>query len=210
MRCRRPARDSCCARAMSAPWWRRFGTNEAFLVEFSRTARPRRANATGWACSIRPRSRWSVGRRREELRGAGPGLGAEAAAVRDDVSNARNQESACEAGRRGHADPQGRQPRPCPRARCTPSWAPTARASPRWPMCWPAATDYEVTDGDILWNGESMLDMAPDERAAKGVFLAFQYPHGDPRRRHHDLPAHGRQRACARSAARRSSPRPSS
>ena len=35
---------------------------------------------------------------------------------------------------------------------------------------------YEVTDGDILWNGESILEMAPDERAAKGVFLAFQYP----------------------------------
>ena len=36
--------------------------------------------------------------------------------------------------------------------------------------------DYEVTDGDILWNGESVLKMEPDERAAKGVFLAFQYP----------------------------------
>ena len=36
--------------------------------------------------------------------------------------------------------------------------------------------DYEITDGDILWNGESMLGMAPDVRAAKGVFLAFQYP----------------------------------
>ena len=36
--------------------------------------------------------------------------------------------------------------------------------------------DYEVTDGDILWNGNSILDMDPDERAAKGVFLAFQYP----------------------------------
>jgi Fe-S cluster assembly ATP-binding protein len=36
--------------------------------------------------------------------------------------------------------------------------------------------DYEVTDGDILWNGESILELAPDERAAKGVFLAFQYP----------------------------------
>jgi Fe-S cluster assembly ATP-binding protein len=35
---------------------------------------------------------------------------------------------------------------------------------------------YEVTDGEILWNGESILDMQPDERAAKGVFLAFQYP----------------------------------
>ena len=37
-------------------------------------------------------------------------------------------------------------------------------------------SDYEVTEGDILWNGESLLDMEPDERAAKGVFLAFQYP----------------------------------
>lgn len=35
---------------------------------------------------------------------------------------------------------------------------------------------YEVTDGDIIWNGESLLEMEPDERAAKGVFLAFQYP----------------------------------
>ncbi|MCV0368624.1 MULTISPECIES: Fe-S cluster assembly ATPase SufC [Filomicrobium] len=36
--------------------------------------------------------------------------------------------------------------------------------------------DYEVTEGDILWNGKSILDMSPDERAAEGVFLAFQYP----------------------------------
>ena len=36
--------------------------------------------------------------------------------------------------------------------------------------------DYEVTQGDILWNGESILGMGPDDRAAKGVFLAFQYP----------------------------------
>jgi Fe-S cluster assembly ATP-binding protein len=36
--------------------------------------------------------------------------------------------------------------------------------------------DYEVTEGDVLLDGESILEMAPDERAAKGVFLAFQYP----------------------------------
>jgi len=36
--------------------------------------------------------------------------------------------------------------------------------------------DYEVTEGDILWEGESLLGLEPDERAAKGVFLAFQYP----------------------------------
>jgi Fe-S cluster assembly ATP-binding protein len=35
---------------------------------------------------------------------------------------------------------------------------------------------YEVTDGEVLWIGEDLLAMEPDERAAKGVFLAFQYP----------------------------------
>ncbi len=35
---------------------------------------------------------------------------------------------------------------------------------------------YEVTEGDILINGESLLELAPEERAALGMFLAFQYP----------------------------------
>jgi Fe-S cluster assembly ATP-binding protein len=36
--------------------------------------------------------------------------------------------------------------------------------------------DYEVTEGEILLDGQSVLEMDADERAAKGVFLAFQYP----------------------------------
>ncbi|WP_336276795.1 Fe-S cluster assembly ATPase SufC [Bartonella sp. CB178] len=36
--------------------------------------------------------------------------------------------------------------------------------------------DYEVTEGDILFNKQSLLEMDPAERAAFGVFLAFQYP----------------------------------
>ncbi|MEP1442839.1 MAG: Fe-S cluster assembly ATPase SufC [Hyphomicrobiales bacterium] len=36
--------------------------------------------------------------------------------------------------------------------------------------------DYEVTEGEILFNGENILEMDPAERAATGVFLAFQYP----------------------------------
>ena len=36
--------------------------------------------------------------------------------------------------------------------------------------------DYEVTEGDILYNGESILEMDTSERAAAGLFLAFQYP----------------------------------
>ena len=35
---------------------------------------------------------------------------------------------------------------------------------------------YEVTDGDILIRGESILGLEPDERAKAGIFLAFQYP----------------------------------
>jgi Fe-S cluster assembly ATP-binding protein len=35
---------------------------------------------------------------------------------------------------------------------------------------------YEVTGGEILFRGENLLEMSPDQRAAKGVFLAFQYP----------------------------------
>ena len=36
--------------------------------------------------------------------------------------------------------------------------------------------DYEVTEGDILYNGQSILEMDPAERATAGIFLAFQYP----------------------------------
>ena len=36
--------------------------------------------------------------------------------------------------------------------------------------------DYTVTQGEVLLNGENVLEMAPDERAAHGLFLAFQYP----------------------------------
>jgi len=36
--------------------------------------------------------------------------------------------------------------------------------------------DYEVTAGEVLFEGDDMLAMAPDERAARGLFLAFQYP----------------------------------
>jgi Fe-S cluster assembly ATP-binding protein len=35
---------------------------------------------------------------------------------------------------------------------------------------------YEVTEGQVLFEGEDLLCLEPDERAAKGLFLAFQYP----------------------------------
>jgi Fe-S cluster assembly ATP-binding protein len=39
---------------------------------------------------------------------------------------------------------------------------------------------YEITDGQILFDGEDLTDAAADERAQKGLFLAFQYPHAIP------------------------------
>src|SRR3954453_2592873 len=35
---------------------------------------------------------------------------------------------------------------------------------------------YEVTEGQVLYNGKDLLDMDPEERAREGLFLAFQYP----------------------------------
>jgi Fe-S cluster assembly ATP-binding protein len=36
--------------------------------------------------------------------------------------------------------------------------------------------DYEVLDGEIVLDGQNVLEMEPDQRAAAGIFLAFQYP----------------------------------
>jgi len=36
--------------------------------------------------------------------------------------------------------------------------------------------DYEVTDGEILFEGKNIIEDAPEERAHKGIFLSFQYP----------------------------------
>lgn len=36
--------------------------------------------------------------------------------------------------------------------------------------------EYNVTDGEVIFKGENILEMAPEDRARKGIFLAFQYP----------------------------------
>ena len=36
--------------------------------------------------------------------------------------------------------------------------------------------EYEVTEGSVTYHGEDLLELAPEERAWKGIFLAFQYP----------------------------------
>ena len=39
---------------------------------------------------------------------------------------------------------------------------------------------YEITKGEVLFDGDNLLDLEPDERAQRGLFLAFQYPHAVP------------------------------
>jgi Fe-S cluster assembly ATP-binding protein len=36
--------------------------------------------------------------------------------------------------------------------------------------------DYEVTDGEVVFNNKALLEMSPEDRAREGLFLAFQYP----------------------------------
>ncbi|HRD38178.1 MAG TPA: Fe-S cluster assembly ATPase SufC [Bacteroidia bacterium] len=36
--------------------------------------------------------------------------------------------------------------------------------------------DYEVTEGEVIFNGKDLLEMSPEDRAREGLFLAFQYP----------------------------------
>jgi Fe-S cluster assembly ATP-binding protein len=39
---------------------------------------------------------------------------------------------------------------------------------------------YEITEGQILFDGEDVTELGADERAQRGIFLAFQYPHAIP------------------------------
>ena len=39
---------------------------------------------------------------------------------------------------------------------------------------------YEITDGKLIFDGEDITEMGADERAQRGLFLAFQYPHAIP------------------------------
>lgn len=36
--------------------------------------------------------------------------------------------------------------------------------------------DYEVTEGEVVFNGKDLLELSPEDRAREGIFLAFQYP----------------------------------
>ena len=57
-----------------------------------------------------------------------------------------------------------------------PSWVRTDQANRRLAMCLSGREDYVVTGGTVTFNGADLLTMEPEQRAAAGVFLAFQAP----------------------------------
>ena len=65
---------------------------------------------------------------------------------------------------------------PSPPARFTPSWGRTAQANRTLAHILAGKGGYEITDGTVTFAGADLLDLEPDERAAAGIFLAFQYP----------------------------------
>ena len=71
---------------------------------------------------------------------------------------------------------------------------------------------YEVTEGEVEFKGEQVLELEPDERSPPGPVPRLPVPVGGPRRDGRELPADGRQRAPAqrRTARRTRSASPSS
>ena len=60
--------------------------------------------------------------------------------------------------------------------------------------------DYTVTSGEVLMDGENILGLEPDERARKGLFLAFQYPMEIPGVTHREFPPRRRSGPARRRA----------
>ena len=61
-------------------------------------------------------------------------------------------------------------------AKSTPSWDRTARGKSTLSYVLSGREGYEVTGGSASYNGQDILALTPEARAAAGIFLAFQYP----------------------------------
>ena len=61
-------------------------------------------------------------------------------------------------------------------AKSMPSWARTAQGSRLWPKVLAGHPAYEVTEGEMWFKGQNLLEMEPEERAHVGLFMSFQYP----------------------------------
>ena len=61
-------------------------------------------------------------------------------------------------------------------AKCTPSWGPTAPGKSTLAQVLAGRDLYQVTGGEVIYDGKDLLEMSPEDRAREGIFLAFQYP----------------------------------
>ena len=57
-----------------------------------------------------------------------------------------------------------------------PSWAPTGSGKSTLANVLAGRPSFEVTQGEVLYDGRNLLDREPEDRAREGIFLAFQYP----------------------------------
>jgi FeS assembly ATPase SufC len=95
--------------------------------------------------------------------------------VRRGKRNAGNQEPARQAGRRGQGDPQGRGP-DRRGGQVHAIMGPNGSGKSTLSYVLAGRDGYAVTDGAATLDGVDLLEMEPEERAAAGLFLAFQYP----------------------------------
>ena len=123
--------------------------------------------------------------------------------------HAGNQEPARQAGGRGQADPERGQPR-VPKGQVHAIMGPNGSGKSTLAYVLAGREGYEVTGGDVLWNGEDLLGHGARRARRQGRVPGLPVSDGDPGRRHHDVPAHGAQCRAQKARARRSSPRPSS
>ena len=77
-----------------------------------------------------------------------------------------------------------------------PSWARTARANRRSSYVLAGKADYEVTEGEVLLDGENILGMAAGRARRQGPVPGLPVSDRNSRRRHHDVPAHRAERAA--------------
>ena len=62
------------------------------------------------------------------------------------------------------------------KGKCMLSWGPMALANRLWQKFLAGHPSYEVTEGEVWFKGQNLLEMEPEERAAAGLFMSFQYP----------------------------------
>src|SRR5262245_31248679 len=133
-------------------------------------ARPRKGNAIGWGYSIQPRSSWARALRRVDPTGP-----SRAPRCGDGVSMLEIRNLRVKLAEEDKLILSGISLE-VPKGQVHAIMGPNGSGKSTLAYVLAGRAGYAVVDGEVLWSGEDLLAMEPDERAAKGAFLAFQYP----------------------------------